>query len=560
MGAEKHIGIWIRVSTDRQVKDESPEHHEKRARLYAEAKGWHVAEVYHLDAVSGKSVMDQPETKRMLKDIRSGHITGLIFSKLARLARNTKELLEFAELFRNANADLISLAESIDTSTPAGRLFYTMIAAMATWEREEIADRVAASVPIRAKLGKPLGGAASFGYRWEGKELLVDDKEAPVRRLLYDLFLKYKRKKTVASELNNLGHRTRNGSKFSDTTVGRLLKDPTAKGQRIANYTKSLGEGKNWVVKPKDEWVVIPCDPIVSEDVWDECNDILSTANKKRKKRGPRSQHLLAGYVVCACGKNMYVFHENTKTYRCKGCNNKIVETDLDEIYHQQLQSFLLTDTDMDEYRLRSDDILKGKEELLKTNRSDYDRLGKRMSELVTLRLDGELSKELFPKEYKPLEERYLQIGQQIPELEAEIDFLRINYYSSETVLEEAKNLYERWPALPFEERRSIVEIITDKVTIGKTDIHIELSYNPTPLPHPSFPKRRKKATQFQGFIEAINIKLAGKSMAIFALEIVTLLSSIGWRITSRTALLNSGNSSRKRTPLCASEISPGCG
>ena len=76
----KAVGIWIRVSTEDQAKGESPEHHEKRARLYAEAKGWDVKVVYHLEAVSGKSVMQHPEAKKMLKDIKSGFITGLIFS------------------------------------------------------------------------------------------------------------------------------------------------------------------------------------------------------------------------------------------------------------------------------------------------------------------------------------------------------------------------------------------------------------------------------------------------------------------------------------------------
>ena len=56
--------------------------------------------------------------------------------------------------------------------------------------------------------------------------------------------------------------------------------------------------------------------------------------------------------------------------------------------------------------------------------------------------------------------------------------------------------------------------------------------------------------TLLQGFIDATSIKLAGKSIAIFALLIVTFLSSIGWRITSSTVRLNSGSSSRKSTPL----------
>ncbi|MDQ3774976.1 MAG: recombinase family protein [Pseudomonadota bacterium] len=85
--SRKAVAIWIRVSTEDQAKGESPEHHERRARAYADAKGWKVREVYHLEGVSGKSVIEHPETQRMLEDIRSGHITGLVFSKLASLHR-----------------------------------------------------------------------------------------------------------------------------------------------------------------------------------------------------------------------------------------------------------------------------------------------------------------------------------------------------------------------------------------------------------------------------------------------------------------------------------------
>lgn len=476
----KNIGIWIRVSTEFQVKDESPEHHEERARLYAQAKGWNIVKIYRLDAVSGKSVMEHPQAKRMLEDIKNGTITGLIFSKLARLARNTKELLEFSEIFRAYDADLISLSESIDTSSPAGRLFYTMIAALTEWERSEIADRVKASVPIRARLNKPLGGQASFGYRWDDKELVIDSHEAPVRKLVYELFIKHKRKGAVALELNKLGHRTRNGSLFSDTTIGRLLEDPIAKGIRRANYTQSLGEKKNWTMKPEDEWILQPCPSIVSEDVWNECQGILEQQKITYKKPAKRPVHLFTNIVYCDCGQKMYIPSESKK-YCCTKCKtNKILKDDLEEIYYLNLKSFLLTDEHLESILSKADAVLASKSEELQVLQKDKQRLGEEMDKLINLHMSGEIPKEGFGKYYNPLNERVKQIEKTIPAIQAEMDFIKIQYLDNDKVLQEAKNLYNRWPQLETESKRAIVEEITNKIVISNDEIKIKFSYTPS--------------------------------------------------------------------------------
>jgi len=473
---KKQVGIWIRVSTEDQAKGESPEHHELRAKMYAEVKDWEVVEVYHLEAVSGKTVLHHPEAQRMLKDISSGKITGLIFSKIARLARNTRELLQIADIFKDYNADLISLQESIDTSTPAGRFFYTLISAMAQWEREEIASRVSASIPVRAKLGKPLGGQAPYGYEWKEKKLILNQEEATVRSLLYDLFLEHKRRKTVAHILNERGYRTRNNSKFSDTTVTRLLEDPIAKGLRRANYTESTGDKKQWRLKSKDEWVFNEAPAIITEEKWDKINSILTEQSKDRKQPLNKKTHLFTGFVNCVCGNKMYLPSNNPK-YVCSNCKNKINQDDLEEIFHQQLTDYIISEENIKLYLNASDEIIKEKENQLKTLQKEAQRIQLKLDDLIELHLKKEIATEGFKNHYNPPFEQLQQIQNQIPILEGEILALQQNEESSKYLFTEAQNLHSKWDKLNRDEKRTIIESITESIIVDNEDIIINLKY-----------------------------------------------------------------------------------
>jgi site-specific DNA recombinase len=488
--------IWLRVSTDMQVESDSPLYHEKRARAYAEGKDWEVIETYRLDAVSGKSVMEHPEAKRMINDIKRGHIQTLIFSKLARLARNTRELLAFSDMFQEAGANLVSLGESIDTSTSTGRLYFTIISALTQWEREEISARVAAAVPVRAKAGKQIGGAAPYGYKWQDGNLMPDAEEAPVRKLIYELWIKERRKKTVARTLNERGYRTRNGSLFSDTTIRRLIEDRTAKGVRLANYTRTSDRSKAWELKPECDWIWLPCEAIITPEMWEEANSLLLP--KRSKPKGRPALHIFTGLTHCHCGGRMYVPSNGPHKYRCHSCNNKILATDLEALFHGELESFFVDDHEVNSHLSSMDEAISSKAALLDNRLSERVKLQKEMDKLYDLYQSDMIDKYGFGERYRPMSIQMDALSLEILELESSLVSAKKTLFSKEEIMTGARDLHSKWPTLSLPDKREIIETITQSIVIGIDEITINLL-------HTSSFKDTQKATPPHGFIAAIS-------------------------------------------------------
>jgi len=141
----KRVIIYARVSR----KEQNVDMQLSDLREYAKVRKLDVVKV-HIDYASGAK-SDRVNYNKLFDDVRKGKTDIVLVWKFDRFARSTKELINALEEFNNLGVDFISYKENIDTSTPAGKILFTMISAFAEFERSIIRERVVAGME-KAKL------------------------------------------------------------------------------------------------------------------------------------------------------------------------------------------------------------------------------------------------------------------------------------------------------------------------------------------------------------------------------------------------------------------------
>ncbi len=180
----------------------------------------------------------------------------------------------------------------------------------------------------------------------------------------------------------------------------------------------------------------------------------------------------------------MYV-PSNSPKYICYRCRNKIPVEDLDAVFQEQLRDFFFSPEEITKYLAGADETMRSKEETIGVLAKEAEKLRADMEKLSRLYLADEITKEGLGRHYRPLEERLGQIENELPALQGELDFLKIRLLSSDEVFAEARDLYSRWPSLTPEEKRQVVENITEEIIVGTGEIDIKLCYLPSPTPPP---------------------------------------------------------------------------
>jgi DNA invertase Pin-like site-specific DNA recombinase len=177
------VCLYLRVSTN----DQTTLNQELELKKYCEREGFEIYKIYKDEGVSG-SKTSRPQLDLMLQDMRNKLFDCIIVWKFDRLGRSTQHLLQVLEELKNKNVRLIATSQQIDTNTPMGKFFFTILSGFAEMEREMITERIKLGLERRRKQGKLMGrplGSKDKGYRKKG-----------------GYYLRYSNKQTTPSSFN----------------------------------------------------------------------------------------------------------------------------------------------------------------------------------------------------------------------------------------------------------------------------------------------------------------------------------------------------------------------
>lgn len=311
---------YTRVSTEMQVDGYSLTAQLDDIRAYAQKEGIQIVGEYCDEGKSGKMTAGRDDFNRMMEDIKNkkDNVRYVLVFKLSRFARNATDSLVYLRKMKEYGTDLISVKENLNSSTPTGKTFLSMMSIVSEMEVENISVQTMAGRKRKAREGRWNGGFAPYGYTLENGKLVINEAEAEHVRKIFQLYTEENiQADGVAKRLNAEGVKKviRQNGKYTAFTAGfvkKVLDNEVYKGLiAYGKRTNVMKDGKTYAVKQTDSASIIVSEgqheAIVSAEVWDTAHEKRLSTGIKREKREPDHEYILSGLVRCpACGKPMY--------------------------------------------------------------------------------------------------------------------------------------------------------------------------------------------------------------------------------------------------------------
>jgi len=266
-------------------------------------EGWiPVRDDYDDGGFSG-GTLERPALRRLMRDIEDGLVDVVVVYKIDRLSRSLMDFSKLVDVFDKHGVTFVSVTQSFNTTTSMGRLTLNILLSFAQFEREVIGERVRDKVAASRKKGIWMGGWVPFGYRVDGRKLLVVEDEAQIVRSIFERFLKLGSATLLARELQHQDVRTRSGKPIDKGWLYKLFANRIYVGDAVHKGTAYPGEHE----------------AIITRELWDKVHAIMAEGPRSRAcKTRAQTPALLKGLLFAPSGMAMTPTHTRRrgKLYR----------------------------------------------------------------------------------------------------------------------------------------------------------------------------------------------------------------------------------------------------
>ena len=511
------VTFYARVSTDRYEQLNSLENQVMYFENFIkEQENWIFVEGYVDEGISGTSVKKREDFLRMVDDAKKKKFDLILTKEISRFSRNTLDSIKYTQELLSCGVGVHFLSDNINTFQPDSELRLTIMSSIAQEEIRKLSERVRFGYKRSVEKGIVPGSNNIYGYTKNKGKLVIDEEQAKSIRLIFE---------TYVSEnigVHRLGFKlfeeygvtNYSGKPIAGTVIKNIIRNPKYKGYFCAHKetTVDYHDRKRKRFK-RDEWIVYKdnetCPPIVSEELWDQANEILDARSKKHdqiNKNNKYNKFPFSGLMHChfdgatfvrgtyqigkgdrsrrikfwAC--NNYRIHGKKKT---EGCNSPVLYyEELVEVCKKILNMILVCQDDLiseindmiSDIRTKKDykkEIKLIDEKLFKTNNEKKELIMMRMRKEIDLKEYNSLKDDLDVKINSLEENKRKLIEEEQNEQSSEKNFEDFKKKINDMVLSDDEKILEI-AQLFFEDIR--VESIKDDETDQKVILHAKLN------------------------------------------------------------------------------------
>ncbi|WP_144507446.1 recombinase family protein [Bacillus mycoides] len=306
------VAIYVRVSTEEQAREGySIPAQKERLEAYCKSQGWNDYKFFVDEGTSARS-MERPQLKMVLNDVKKGKIQLILVYRLDRFTRRVKDLHEMLEFMDKYKCGFKSATEAYDTTTATGRLFITLVAAIAEWESDNSAERIKMALEEKVSGGERVGAVPYGFYLDENEKLVKNEKAAIVKDMIEKVW-----NGMSASQLAFYLNKVNNDRNWHPNGVLRVLRNPALYG------------ATRWNDKVYDN----THEGLITKSEFNKLQELLESRTIYHK-RDVSSIYLFQGVIACnVCDKPLSVNRflrkrkDGTPTqgcvYKCQACWKK---------------------------------------------------------------------------------------------------------------------------------------------------------------------------------------------------------------------------------------------